>query len=93
MKKRNDYQNKSAVITGAASGLGNGIAQKMLDLGANVVLLDIDEERLNGFVETNNHDNERILTLKCDVTDSDAVKTCFDAASGRFNTVDCLFNK
>lgn len=42
----NDLQGKSAAITGAASGIGLACAKSMLEAGAQVVLIDRDEEKL-----------------------------------------------
>lgn len=41
-----DVRGKAAVVTGAASGIGEGIAQRLLEQGASVVLGDLDAARL-----------------------------------------------
>ena len=41
-----NFKNKIAVVTGAASGIGNGLAQRCLDEGMIVVLADIEEAAL-----------------------------------------------
>lgn len=38
---------KTAIVTGAASGIGSGIAQTLAEAGMNVALLDIQERALN----------------------------------------------
>jgi NADP-dependent 3-hydroxy acid dehydrogenase YdfG len=90
--KKNQFKNKTVVISGAASGLGNGIAQRMLDYNARTVLLDIDKERLENFITHNQSKKDDILVLQCDVTESAAVKKCLDVAVKRFHTVDFMFN-
>ena len=42
-----EHNQRNILITGAAQGIGKGIAQACLDQGANVYLLDINEEALN----------------------------------------------
>ena len=37
---------KTAIVTGAAAGIGLAIARHLVDMGANVMFADIDEERL-----------------------------------------------
>ena len=41
-----EFKGKVAVITGAASGIGRGIAERCVSEGMNVVLADIDEANL-----------------------------------------------
>ncbi len=42
----NSFQNKVAVITGAASGIGRGLAEKAAALGMRVVIADVDRKGL-----------------------------------------------
>ena len=44
-------ENKVAIVTGAASGLGFAAAQKLMDEGAKVLLTDINEEVINSMPE------------------------------------------
>ena len=41
-----NFDNKTAIITGGAGGLGAGIAKTLAEQGANISLIDIDSERL-----------------------------------------------
>lgn len=85
-----DFAGRTAVITGAASGIGAALAARAGALGMNVVLADVatDDARavadgLTG-VET--------LVVHCDVSDEDSVKGLADAAYERFGAVDLLCN-
>ena len=43
-----EFQGKTAIVTGAASGMGLLCAQRLAENGANVVMVDVNEESLNG---------------------------------------------
>ena len=58
-----DYQNKVCVVTGAASGIGKALCEKLVALGAQVYALDrnkADIEGLSAFVETDLSDKGSI---------------------------------
>ena len=44
-KNAKNFDNKTAIITGGAGGLGAGIAKILAEQGANISLIDIDSER------------------------------------------------
>lgn len=46
------FEDKCAIVTGAASGIGRAVAQKFLELGARVVLADLDEQLLKETVRS-----------------------------------------
>lgn len=70
------YQNKVAVVTGGASGIGLALCEAMLASGANkVILADINKEKLDR--ERARLEVEypgRVLGLMCDVTSEESVK-------------------
>lgn len=87
-----EYKNRIAVVTGAASGLGYGIASKLLELGAHVAFLDIDSERLNQ-VETENEDRKGLFeTRRIDVTKCDELLQYFSDLQSKHGRIDYLFN-
>ena len=47
-----DFRERIAVVTGAASGIGRAMAASFLDVGMNVVLADIEEDRLENAVKS-----------------------------------------
>ena len=54
-----DFTGKTAISTGAASGMGLLFAQNWVELGGNVVLCDVNEKLLNEKVEEINSSSER----------------------------------
>jgi NAD(P)-dependent dehydrogenase (short-subunit alcohol dehydrogenase family) len=65
----------SAIVTGAASGLGQAAAHALRHAGAKVALIDRDEERVAKAAEAIG-----CIGIGCDVTDSDAVARAIDAS-------------
>ena len=78
------YQHKTVVITGAAKGIGAACASIFLEAGANVGLLDID------FMGPT--DNDRSLSIVCDVSDEKAVEKAIHEIKNHFGSIDFLIN-
>jgi len=63
------FRGKNAVITGAASGIGREFAVQLAEMGTNLVISDINEERLAEVTnEIESTSNVKVFALKCDVT-------------------------
>ncbi len=70
-----EHSQRNILITGAAQGIGKGIAQACLDQGANVYLLDINEEVLNATVsELRSLYKTNIEACACELTDDKSFK-------------------
>ena len=84
---------KTCLITGGASGLGKALATKYLEAGANVVICDIDEQRLQHTVsELSSKGAGTLKAIKADITSADEVQKLFDEISRSFNKLDVLVN-
>ena len=68
-----EFQGKTAIITGAAVGIGRAVALQLAKEGANVVLVDIDPENLAITEQEIKALTENALALVCDITDHAAV--------------------
>lgn len=86
------FENKVAVITGAAVGIGKGAAVKFALEGANVVAIDIDKEKLEALKNEIEECGGSVLTLVCDVSDEKAVNEAFDTARRQLGKIDILVN-
>ncbi|TQF67123.1 SDR family oxidoreductase [Rhodococcus spelaei] len=83
------FAGKTAVVTGAASGIGEAIAARLLAEGANVVGLDVAKDALERMAE---EFGESFLPAPADVTVEAEVAAALDAAATRFGGVDLAFN-
>jgi NAD(P)-dependent dehydrogenase (short-subunit alcohol dehydrogenase family) len=84
-------QQKVALVTGAARGIGLATAKRFLADGWRVALLDIEAELLNSAVAAL-ADPGHTLALPCDVSDAKAVAGAMAAIERRFGRLDALVN-
>ena len=82
---------RTAIITGAGSGIGLATAKALYASGLAVVGIGRDEAKLADLAATLGGD-DRVLTLSIDVTAGDAPKRIIDAALKRFGRIDALIN-
>ena len=83
---------KSAIITGAANGIGAEIARTYAREGARVVLADLDLTKAQTVAEEINQAGGAALAVACDVAKKEEVQRVVDACVERFGTVDILVN-
>jgi NAD(P)-dependent dehydrogenase (short-subunit alcohol dehydrogenase family) len=85
-------ENKVAVITGAASGIGRGIALRLAEMGAIITLLDIDEAR--GYATTNEIVKlvSRAIFLRADVRSRAECQQAVEHVIREFGRIDILCN-
>lgn len=78
---------RTAVVTGAGSGIGLATVRRLAAEGAHVVCADVDEEHGKAAA-----DEVAGLFVRTDVTDSDQVEALFKAAFDTYGSVDIAFN-
>jgi NAD(P)-dependent dehydrogenase (short-subunit alcohol dehydrogenase family) len=83
---------KIAVVTGAATGIGRGIARALAADGANVVVADIEREPAERVAAELAERGVRSLAVACDVADRGSVEALADRAWSEFGHVDILCN-
>ena len=87
-----DLQNKVAVVTGAASGIGLGITKALVAEGVHVAMLDIEEDALESAYTSINQANVDIQRHVCDITDREKVSEVATSISAHFGRIHILCN-
>jgi NAD(P)-dependent dehydrogenase (short-subunit alcohol dehydrogenase family) len=85
------FQDKVAIITGAASGIGRATAQRLFNEGARVALIDRNEEGLAG-VAGHFPDASRVWYRATDISNETEVEQCVADIFSRFGAIDALCN-
>ena len=80
----------TALITGAGSGIGRGIARTLDALGLRLALVGRDERKLEQTRAELEKGRETALAVTCDVTDRDAVAAMVQRVLGSFGSIDVL---
>ena len=86
------FRDRTAVITGAASGIGLELARRAAAEGMNLVLADIEAAKLDVAAASLGIDADRILARRTDVSREDEIVALADAAFARFGGVHLLCN-
>jgi NAD(P)-dependent dehydrogenase (short-subunit alcohol dehydrogenase family) len=87
-----DLQGRSAVITGAGSGIGRGTALAMGRRGALVTVADIDAGRAEVVAQEVRTEGGRALAVACDVSQNDQLEHLRDRSLEEFGRIDILMN-
>ncbi|HKX67421.1 MAG TPA: 3-oxoacyl-ACP reductase family protein [Intrasporangium sp.] len=85
----NRLAGKIAIVTGAARGLGRGIAERLASEGATVVVTDVNEA---GAKEAADEIANGAIGIGCDVSDYDSVESMVADVKERFGRIDVLVN-
>jgi len=84
--------NKTALVTGAASGIGRAIAIKLAREGVNLFLLDVNDVGLSEVVTTVQRERVKAIGRNCDVSDPIQIANSVAHILDRWGTVDLLVN-
>lgn len=88
-----NFINKTAISTGAASGMGLLFSENFAELGGNIVMCDVNEKVLNEKVsEINSRGNGKAIGIVCDVRNYDNVNTAVKLAADTYNNIDIMAN-
>lgn len=82
----------TAVVTGAAQGIGYAIAEKLATEGASIFLCDKDEDGVEKAATELRADDHNVEAVHCDVTNRDHTEALIEAAMQEYGTVDILVN-
>ena len=88
----NEFNGKTAVVTGAASGIGFELAKVFAEQGMNVVLADIEQGKLDAAVESVESIGAHAIGVLTDVGSGESVAALCQATIDRFGSVQVLCN-
>jgi meso-butanediol dehydrogenase/(S,S)-butanediol dehydrogenase/diacetyl reductase len=83
---------RTCMITGAARGIGRGVAAALAQEGAAVVVADINDGGAEAAAEAIRADGGRALGIGCDVSDRASVRAAIGRAVELFGRLDVMFN-
>jgi NAD(P)-dependent dehydrogenase (short-subunit alcohol dehydrogenase family) len=86
------FENKVALVTGAASGMGLATAKAFAEAGAAVVLADSKEEAVKAEAQKLSAAGHKAIAIRCDVSDDDQVAAMVERTVAEFGRLDAAFN-
>src|SRR5260370_30333542 len=87
-----NFENKVALVTGAASGMGLATARAFAEAGAAVVLADVDKDAVASAAEDLTSAGRQAIGVTCDVTDERQTAAMVQRAVTTFGRLDMAFN-
>src|ERR1700750_268322 len=86
------FDNKVALVTGAASGLGLATAKAFAESGASMVLADWDEKEVQAAAKSLADKGHKTLAIRCDVSDDAQVEAMVKETVAAFGQLDAAYN-
>jgi NAD(P)-dependent dehydrogenase (short-subunit alcohol dehydrogenase family) len=83
---------KTAIVTGAASGMGKAIAQLFAQEGAKVVVADLRQNEIDEVVNAITKSGGKAIGVVCNVANENEIKNLVEISQKQFNTIDVLVN-
>jgi len=87
-----DLSGSTALVTGAAAGLGRAIAVGLAQFGADIIAIDIDDKGLAQTISRVISFNRKGLAIKCDTSRTDDIMRMFTEVDKTFGRIDILVN-
>ena len=86
------FENKVALVTGAASGMGLATVEAFAEAGAAVALVDLNEAAARKLAKRLTSEGHKAIAIACDVTDEAQVKNMVEQTVSAFGRLDAAFN-
>jgi 2-hydroxycyclohexanecarboxyl-CoA dehydrogenase len=86
------FENKVAVVTGAASGIGKATAEALAEAGATVICGDIDRDKGEAAAAAMRNKDQKAEFLRVDMTDEASINAFAEAVQAKAGAVDILVN-
>ncbi|MEC0239622.1 SDR family oxidoreductase [Paenibacillus dokdonensis] len=86
------YQDLVVVVTGAAQGIGYGVAKAFADQGARLVMGDLNEEQGAAAAAAIRNEGGQAVFIPCDVRKEDDIKQLMKSAEEEYGRIDVLIN-
>src|SRR4030042_1288544 len=86
-------EEKVAIVTGGACGIGKAVCQGLAEVGANIVIADIDERAGSKLaIDMREQFGGKHIFTKTNVTDKASIDAMVSAALNAFDDIDILYN-
>jgi len=87
-----NIKDRVILVTGAGSGIGEGVAKKLAQNGAKLVINDVSIEKAEKVAKELNEKGQEAIALKADITNMNEVQAMVDEVITRFGKIDGLVN-
>lgn len=87
-----DLKGKAAIVTGSARGIGKAIAEKLAELGADIVISDVNADAAQSVAEEMKGKGVKAISMAGDVSKEEDAGKLIDACISEFGKVDILVN-
>lgn len=93
IKQLMDLNERTALITGGGGYLGRTFAETLLELGANIILIDIDKEKLDSAKEQlKKSKHQNIECFICDISNENAIQNTCGQIKENYSCLDIIIN-
>ena len=83
---------KTAIVTGGAMGIGLGIAERLAEAGANVVIADMNNDAGANTARELSEKGYKVMFVQADVSNEEAVRNTVETAKNTYGGIDILVN-